>query len=119
MKHTNPFVTIHLTPVELEAMNKLSDETELSHPSVLRQALRLYQMIHHRIMGGERVTFSGDEQRMIDFSGYGIRTPEQPDNSYAAAEEMLRDLISPGMISDTAIRVARDHMLCFARKNTV
>ncbi len=34
---------------------------------------------------------------------------------YTEAEHMLRDLIGLRLISDTAIRVARDHMLQFAR----
>src|SRR3546814_7013377 len=35
---------------------------------------------------------------------------------YTEAEAMLGDLISKDRVSDTAIRVARDHMIQFARK---
>lgn len=38
------------------------------------------------------------------------------DRNYAAAEEMLRDILGPERISGTAIRVARDHMVQFARR---
>lgn len=40
----------------------------------------------------------------------------EPDRSYAAAKEMLRDILAPERISGTAIRVARDHMVQFARR---
>lgn len=109
-------MTISLTEAEVKALSELSAATDLSVVGVLRQALRLYQMIHHRVMEGERVMFSGDQQRTIDFAGYGIHTPKQPDTSYGAAEEMLRDLIPVNQTSDTMIRVARDHMVSFARR---
>lgn len=35
---------------------------------------------------------------------------------YEEAEAMLRDILSPDLISGTAIRVARDHMVQFARR---
>lgn len=37
---------------------------------------------------------------------------------YAEAEALLRDIIGPSRISDTTIRVARDHMMQFARSDT-
>ncbi|GHH09461.1 hypothetical protein GCM10008023_06170 [Sphingomonas glacialis] len=37
---------------------------------------------------------------------------------YAEAEALLRDIIGPSRISDTTIRVARDHMMQFARSAT-
>jgi len=36
---------------------------------------------------------------------------------YEEAEAMLRDLLTPDLISGTAIRVARDHMMQFLRKS--
>lgn len=62
---------------ELAAISDLSARTELSEMAVIRQALRLYQQHHSRIMAGETVNWSGDEQRAKDFAGPLYTTPPQ------------------------------------------
>lgn len=109
-------MTVRWTKGEAEAIAKLSEATELTNEAVLRQALRFYQLVHHRIADGETIAFSGDKARQIDFAGYGFPIEKEDDLSYAAAEEMLLDLIPRSIISDTVIRVARDHMVSFARQ---
>lgn len=73
-----PTMTLNMTGPEMAALNELADKTGMSKTAVMRQALRLYQMIHKRLSGGERMSFSGDKQRMIDFVGIGFPIPPAP-----------------------------------------
>lgn len=57
------------THEERVALDDLAKKQELSLEAVMRQALRLYQMHTLRLREGETVTWSGDAQRMAEFSG--------------------------------------------------
>lgn len=65
-------MTLNLSAVEMGALEQLCAEQDLSKTAVIRQALRMYQMIHERLKAGEKISFSGDEQRAIEFAGIGI-----------------------------------------------
>jgi predicted transcriptional regulator len=54
MKRT---MTLNLTDAEMEALERLSDEKDISKTAVLRQALRLYQLIETRLRDGEKLFF--------------------------------------------------------------
>lgn len=54
---------------EMKAIQEIMDRHNLSEAGALRQALRLYQVWDRRIANGETVTWSGDAQRMKEFSG--------------------------------------------------
>lgn len=65
-------VTLNLSPVEMQALDQLCQEHDMSKTGVIRQALRMYQYLHNRMKDGERITLSGDEQRALDFVGPGF-----------------------------------------------
>lgn len=56
-------MTLNLTEAEMDALEKLSAEKELSKTAVLRQALRLYQLIDNRIAQGETLYFEDKEKK--------------------------------------------------------
>lgn len=53
-------MTLNLTDVEMDALEKLSTEKDMTKTAVLRQALRLYQLISERLKSGEKL-FLEDE----------------------------------------------------------
>ena len=48
-------MTLNLTDAEMEVLEALAETKDLSKTSVLRQALRLYQMIDVRLGRGEKL----------------------------------------------------------------
>lgn len=62
-------MTLNLSEKEMTALEALATEKDLSKTAVMRQALRLYQLVSHRIGTGERMYFSGDDQRTAEFIG--------------------------------------------------
>ncbi len=48
-------MTLNLTDAEMGALERLSVSKDLSKTSILRQALRLYQLIDARLAQGEKV----------------------------------------------------------------
>lgn len=65
-------MTLNLTDREMEVVEKLAESHELSKTALIRQALRVYQMIQHRIAAGETMHFSGDQERIALFIGPGF-----------------------------------------------
>jgi len=57
------------TAEEVEAIDRMSSDLELSATAVMRQALRLYQVDHQRRKAGETVVWSGDAKRAREFAG--------------------------------------------------
>ena len=50
-------MTLNLTEAEMAALEELSAKKELSKTAVLRQALRLFQLIDARIERGDKLYF--------------------------------------------------------------
>lgn len=50
-------MTLNLTDTEMDALDELAARKELSKTAVMRQALRLYQLIESRREGGDKVLF--------------------------------------------------------------
>lgn len=48
-------MTLNLTDAEMEALETLSTSKDVSKTAILRQALRLYQMINVRLELGEKL----------------------------------------------------------------
>jgi predicted transcriptional regulator len=48
-------MTLNLTDAEMDALQDLSSEKDMSKTAVLRQALRLYQLINARLRSGEKL----------------------------------------------------------------
>ena len=56
-------MTLNLTDAEMTALEELAEKKELSKTAVIRQALRLYQMITLRMEAGERLVFEDAKAR--------------------------------------------------------
>ncbi len=56
-------MTLNLTVVEMEVLEDLSARKELSKTAVVRQALRLYQMVDSRLAKGEKLFFEDEKAK--------------------------------------------------------
>lgn len=54
-------MTLNLTDQEMAALDDLAQKKELSKTAVIRQALRLYQLIDTRLSQGEKLVFEDDK----------------------------------------------------------
>jgi hypothetical protein len=54
---TKRTMTLNLTDAEMEVLESLSSEKDMSKTAILRQALRLYQVITTRLQDGEKLFF--------------------------------------------------------------
>jgi hypothetical protein len=50
-------MTLNLSPVEMDAIEELCEKKQLTKTALLRQCLRLYQVIEARIDAGEKIFF--------------------------------------------------------------
>lgn len=53
-------MTLNLTDAEMAALEELCQKKDLSKTAVLRQALRLYQMVDLRVERGEKLFFEDE-----------------------------------------------------------
>jgi hypothetical protein len=53
-------MTLNLTDAEMGVLEELSEKKEISKTAVVRQALRLYQMLDARLAQGEKLFFERD-----------------------------------------------------------
>jgi hypothetical protein len=62
-------MTLNLTDTEMEALESMSVEKDVSKTAILRQALRLYQVISVRLNLGEKLFFedaiSKDKKELV------------------------------------------------------
>ena len=56
-------MTLNLTDAEMLALDELSEKKDLSKTAVIRQALRLYQMVSIRIERGEKLFFENEAKK--------------------------------------------------------
>lgn len=56
-------MTLNLTDAEMNALEELSQKKELSKTAVLRQALRLFQVVDARLERGEKLYFEDDAKK--------------------------------------------------------
>ena len=56
-------MTLNLTDAEMTALEELSRQKDVSKTAVLRQALRLYQMVDVRLAQGEKLFFEDDKKK--------------------------------------------------------
>jgi hypothetical protein len=57
-------MTLNLTEAEMNALEELSQKKDLSKTAVLRQALRLYQMVDVRLERGEKLFFEDEVKKV-------------------------------------------------------
>lgn len=60
---TKRTMTLNLNEAEMGALEALSAKKELSKIGVIRQALRLYQMVDARLERGDKLFFEDDETK--------------------------------------------------------
>ncbi|MHB1033036.1 MAG: hypothetical protein ACYC35_02065 [Pirellulales bacterium] len=60
---TKRTMTLNLTDAEMSALEELSRKKDLSKTAVLRQALRLFQMVDARIEKGEKLFFEDEDKK--------------------------------------------------------
>ncbi|MCK5911077.1 MAG: transcriptional regulator [Caulobacter sp.] len=53
-------MTLNLTGAEMQALEQLSDKKDLTKTAVLRQALKLYQLVDVRLEQGGKLFFEDD-----------------------------------------------------------
>jgi predicted transcriptional regulator len=56
-------MTLNLSDAEMAALEELARKRELTKTGVIRQALRLFQMVDLRLEKGERLMFEGDADK--------------------------------------------------------
>ncbi len=52
---TKKTMTLNLTDAEMSALERMAEAKDLTKTSILRQALRLYQLIDSRLAQGEKI----------------------------------------------------------------
>lgn len=61
MNDAKKTMTLNLTESEMRVLDDLAKKKDLTKTAVLRQALRLYQMIELRIAAGEKLVFEDEK----------------------------------------------------------
>ena len=56
-------MTLNLTEAEMEVLELLSEKKDLSKTALLRQALRIYQVIEARLENGEKLFFEDEKTK--------------------------------------------------------
>lgn len=56
-------MTLNLTDAEMGVLDELCEKKDLSKTAVLRQALRLYQLIENRIDKGDKLFFEDEKTK--------------------------------------------------------
>lgn len=54
-------MTLNLTDAEMDALEEIARKKELSKTALIRQALRLYQLIEQRTSHGEKLVLEDDK----------------------------------------------------------
>ncbi|MBW4472617.1 MAG: transcriptional regulator [Stenomitos rutilans HA7619-LM2] len=54
-------MTLNLSEAEMLVLEELANKKDLSKTAVLRQALRLYQMVEARLSAGEKLVFEDEK----------------------------------------------------------
>ena len=56
-------MTLNLTDAEMRVLEQLSAQKDLSKTAVIRQAIRLYQLVDARITRGEKLFFEDEDKK--------------------------------------------------------
>lgn len=56
-------MTLNLTEAEMDVLEALSEKKELSKTALLRQALRMYQVIEARLESGDKLFFEDEKTK--------------------------------------------------------
>jgi len=69
-------MTLNMPAREMRALEALAEHHGMSKTGVMRQALKLYQLVHIRLCAGETFNFSGDAGRPSMLAAVGLGEPE-------------------------------------------
>jgi hypothetical protein len=61
MSESKKTMTLNLTEREMDVLEELSRKKDLSKTAVIRQALRLFQLIDTRLAQGEKLVFEDEK----------------------------------------------------------
>jgi hypothetical protein len=61
--HMKKTMTLNLTDAEMRALEQLSETKDLSKTAVLRQALKLYQLVDVRLQQGGKLFFEDEAKK--------------------------------------------------------
>ena len=61
MNDVKKTMTLNLTESEMQALEELARKKELTKTAVIRQAIRLYQLVEARLAAGEKLTFEDEK----------------------------------------------------------
>jgi hypothetical protein len=61
MSDSKKTMTLNLTEVEMRVLEDLAKKKDLTKTAVIRQAIRLYQMIDARLSAGEKLHFEDEK----------------------------------------------------------
>ena len=56
-------MTLNLSEVEMSVLEELCEKKELSKTALLRQALKLYQLVESRLENGDKLFFEDDKTK--------------------------------------------------------
>jgi len=56
-------MSLNLTDAEMDVLEDLARRKDLSKTAVIRQALRLYQLVDHRMALGEKLIFEDEKTK--------------------------------------------------------
>ena len=59
-------MTLNLTDPEMRALEEMAKQKDLSKTAILRQALRLYQLVDTRLARGEKLLFEDDTKKQAE-----------------------------------------------------
>jgi hypothetical protein len=59
-------MTLNLTDNEMKVLEDLSRQKDLTKTTLIRQALRLYQLVDARLQRGEKLFFEDTEQKKAE-----------------------------------------------------
>jgi hypothetical protein len=54
-------MTLNLTEAEMRVLEELAKKKDLTKTAVIRQAIRLYQMVEVRLSAGEKLVFENEK----------------------------------------------------------
>ena len=63
MNDSKKTMTLNLTDAEMRVLEDLAKKKDLSKTAVVRQAIRLYQMIEVRLSAGEKLVFEDEKAK--------------------------------------------------------
>lgn len=61
MSDNKKTMTLNLTEKEMDVLEELARKKDLSKTALIRQALRLYQMVDARLSAGEKLFFENEQ----------------------------------------------------------